>query len=258
MQTSTVHLSGDEDLTPCTGQDFKLLSEHQSQVFQYDNPANGNLAQVNAEMIPGVLVGDWRKRAFDVAFAASMLVLLAPFFLMVMILIKLSSSGRSLYGHERVGRGGRSFKCLKFRTMVSNGDEVLSKHLENDPLARQEWEATRKLRNDPRVNIVGQVLRKTSVDELPQLINVLRGEMSLVGPRPVVFDELRYYGGKKFHYLSARPGLTGLWQVSGRSDASYDQRVGFDSHYCENWTFGNDIMLICRTMPAVLTRRGTY
>ena len=258
MQISTVHVRGDDEKTTGFGEDYTPLAEQASPIVQYGIPANGNYSNINGELSTIVGVGDWRKRAFDVAFAASVLVLLSPFFLMIMLLIKVSSPGRSLYGHERIGKGGRTFKCLKFRTMVSNGDEVLSRHLANDPLARQEWEATRKLRDDPRVNVVGHVLRKTSVDELPQLVNVLRGEMSLVGPRPVVFDELRYYGGRKVQYLSARPGLTGLWQVSGRSDASYEQRVGFDCHYCENWTFGSDIMLICRTVPAVLARRGTY
>ncbi|MEH6717855.1 MAG: sugar transferase [Aurantimonas endophytica] len=203
-------------------------------------------------------VGDWRKRAFDVALAALILLLLSPLFAMVMVLIRMSSPGPTLYGHERIGRGGRSFKCLKFRTMVPNGDEILAAYLAANPDAEEEWKATRKLRVDPRVTVVGSVLRKTSVDELPQLINILRGEMSLVGPRPVVFDELRYYGPRKVHYLAARPGLTGLWQVSGRSDTSYDQRVSFDCHYCENWTFVSDLLLIVRTVPAVLSRRGTY
>ena len=142
--------------------------------------------------------------------------------------------------------------------MVPNGDEVLRAHFARSEAARVEWEAHRKLKCDPRVTPLGAVLRATSADELPQLINVLRGEMSIVGPRPVVRDELRHYGHFSSHYLSARPGLTGLWQVSGRSDVTYHQRVKYDVQYCENWSFLNDLVIIVRTIPALLSRKGTY
>jgi exopolysaccharide production protein ExoY len=146
---------------------------------------------------------------------------LSPLFLFVAILLRLTDPGPVFFGHKRVGLGGRSFHCLKFRTMCTDADAVLQRVLASDPAAAAEWEATRKLRNDPRISRVGRVLREYSVDELPQLINVIRGEMSLVGPRPVVTSELTRYGNAAVHYLSARPGITGLWQVSGRSDTTY-------------------------------------
>ncbi len=218
------------------------------------------LQDTGAESAPlaGLSPGDWRKRGLDVFVALTGLVLLLPAFLLIAILIRLSSPGQVVFGHERIGRGGRPFKCLKFRTMVPNGDEVLRVHLASSEAARVEWETHRKLKSDPRVTPLGAVLRATSADELPQLINVLRGEMSLVGPRPVVQDELRHYGHFSSHYLSARPGLTGLWQVSGRSDVAYDQRVKYDVQYCENWSFLNDLAIIIRTIPALLSRKGTY
>jgi exopolysaccharide production protein ExoY len=207
-------------------------------------------------VVPGV--GDWRKRGLDIVIASAGLLLLMPLMLMIAFLVKISSPGPAIYGHQRVGLGGKPFKCLKFRTMVSNGDDVLKRHMMRSEEARREWEATRKLKYDPRVTAVGAVLRSTSVDELPQLINVLRGEMSIVGPRPVVQDELRHYGVYSSHYCSARPGLTGLWQVSGRSDVTYEARVNFDRLYCENWSLTKDLVLIARTVPAVLSRKGTY
>ncbi len=203
-------------------------------------------------------VGDWRKRVLDIAVASAALVLLLPLMLMIALLVKFLSPGPAIYGHERVGFGGRSFRCLKFRTMVSNGDEVLKRHIAGSEAARREWEASRKLKNDPRVTAIGAILRSTSADELPQLINVLRGEMSIVGPRPVVADELRHYGEQSSFYFSARPGLTGLWQVSGRSDVTYEARVNFDRTYCETWSLRKDVALIVKTVPAVLSRKGTY
>jgi exopolysaccharide production protein ExoY len=203
-------------------------------------------------------VSDWRKRGLDIITASVLLVALLPAFIFIAVLIRLSSSGQIIYGHERIGRGGRPFKCLKFRTMVPNGDEVLRAHLASSESARLEWETNRKLKSDPRVTPIGAILRATSADELPQLINVLRGEMSLVGPRPIVHDELRYYGPFSSHYLAAKPGITGLWQVSGRSNVTYDQRVKFDVEYCESWSFLKDIVIIVRTVPALISREGTY
>lgn len=212
----------------------------------------------DAYALPSHCIGDWRKRTLDVAAASLGLMILLPAFILIAILIKMSSPGRLIYAHERIGRGGKPFKCLKFRTMVPNGDEVLRSHLANSEAARLEWETTRKLKNDPRITAIGAALRATSADELPQLINVLRGEMSLVGPRPIVRDEMRYYGSFGSHYLAARPGMTGLWQVSGRNDVSYDQRVRFDVEYCESWSFAKDLTIIIRTVPALLSRQGTY
>jgi exopolysaccharide production protein ExoY len=227
-------------------------------------PASGNAYAVGSAAEAGVsravprAVGDWRKRAFDFSMALAALILLLPMGLMIMAVIRLSSPGPVFFGHERIGRGGRRFRCLKFRTMVVNGDETLNQHFAANPAARTEWNETRKLKNDPRVTAIGAILRKTSADELPQLINIVLGEMSLVGPRPVVEDEMQYYGVHSGHYYAARPGLTGLWQVSGRSDVSYEARVNFDLAYCENWSMRNDCVLIARTVPAVLSRRGTY
>jgi exopolysaccharide production protein ExoY len=198
------------------------------------------------------------KRGFDIATASLALLFLSPIFLMLVALVKFSNKGPALYGHPRVGHNGRTFHCLKFRTMVVDGDKVLREHLDADPKAREEWLATRKLQDDPRVTAVGNILRKLSLDELPQLINIIRGEMSIVGPRPVVEDELVLYEGAAVYYLKARPGLTGLWQVSGRNDVSYAERVGLDTHYVKNWSLRSDMMIIAKTIPAVCLSRGSY
>ncbi len=160
---------------------------------------------------------------------------------MVMLLVSLSDKGPAFYGHRRIGHNGQEFRCLKFRTMVTNGDKVLQEYLRNNPQAMEEWRATRKLQHDPRVTAVGAVLRKLSLDELPQLFNIIRGEISIVGPRPVVQDELEMYEHAAVYYLQSRPGLTGLWQVSGRNDVSYAARVAFDTHYVENWSLVRDV-----------------
>jgi exopolysaccharide production protein ExoY len=210
-------------------------------------------ASENQRPIGGII-----KRAFDVVGAASGIVLLAPLFLMLAMLVKFSDGGRVFYGHRRIGRNGNVFYCLKFRTMVENGDEVLAAHFARNPESREEWLATRKLQNDPRVTRVGAVLRKLSLDELPQMFNILRGDMSIVGPRPVVKDELELYGPAADYYLKSRPGLTGLWQVSGRNDVSYGTRIAFDRHYVENWSFIFDLKIIAKTVPAVFSSRGSY
>ncbi len=203
-------------------------------------------------------LGGKLKRGFDVLAAAAALIVMAPLFILVAILVKLSDGGSVFYGHERIGRGGRMFYCLKFRTMVPNGDEVLSAYLKANPAARQEWNETRKLKHDPRITRVGLVLRKLSIDELPQIVNILLGDMSVVGPRPVVLDELDRYGAFAGCYLRSRPGLTGLWQVSGRNNVSYDARVDFDRQYVEQWSLAQDIRIILWTVPAVCLARGTY
>jgi exopolysaccharide production protein ExoY len=190
--------------------------------------------------------------------AVAGLVVLSPLLLLIGMLVKLSDGGPAFYGHTRIGRGGRVFRCLKFRTMVTNGEAVLAAHFVANPAAAAEWAATRKLKDDPRVTRVGVVLRKLSIDELPQIINILRGDMSIVGPRPVVREELDHYGKSASFYLKSRPGLTGLWQVSGRNDVTYDQRVAFDRHYVENWSMVEDIKIIARTVPAVFLSRGSY
>lgn len=203
-------------------------------------------------------IGGAIKRGFDIGSAAAGILLLSPLLLMLAMLVKLSDGGRVFYGHGRIGRNGNVFQCLKFRTMVENGDEVLAAHFARNPRSREEWLATRKLQNDPRVTRVGAVLRKLSLDELPQMFNILRGDMSIVGPRPVVKDELELYGPAADYYLKSRPGLTGLWQVSGRNDVSYGTRVAFDRHYVENWSFIFDLKIIVKTVPAVFSSRGSY
>jgi exopolysaccharide production protein ExoY len=198
------------------------------------------------------------KRGFDIVGALAGIALLSPLLTLLALLVRFSDGGSVVYGHLRIGRNGKVFRCLKFRTMVENGDEVLAAHFARNPQDRKEWEATRKLQNDPRVTRVGTVLRKLSLDELPQILNILRGEMSFVGPRPVVRDELKLYGNAADCYLRSRPGLTGLWQVSGRNDVSYGSRVAFDRHYVENWSFAFDLKILAKTVPVVLSARGSY
>ena len=217
--------------------------------------ASVNLRPTSAGHRP---VGGMPKRVFDIVAAAAAIALLSPLFAMLALLVKASDPGPVFYGHRRIGRNGNVFYCLKFRTMVVNGDEVLARHFVEHPSARKEWLATRKLQRDPRVTRVGQVLRKLSLDELPQVFNILIGHMSVVGPRPVVKDELEMYGQAADCYLRSRPGLTGLWQVSGRNDVSYGTRVAFDQHYVENWSFLADIKIIVLTVPAILASRGSY
>lgn len=217
---------------------------------------DGGLSAVERPMSP--VLGGITKRGMDIVGASMGLILIAPLFLLVAALVKFSDGGSVLYGHCRIGRGGRLFNCLKFRTMVPNADEVLAAYLRSNPEAREEWHRDQKLKNDPRVTRVGAVLRKLSLDELPQIVNILRGDMSIVGPRPVVRDELEKYGPAVSHYLRTRPGLTGLWQINGRNDVSYDIRVQFDKHYVENWSAAWDVIIIVKTIPAVWLARGSY
>ncbi|GAA0584683.1 sugar transferase [Craurococcus roseus] len=200
------------------------------------------------------------KRAMDIALSAAMLLVLLPVFLAISAIVA-ADGGPAFYSHKRVGRGGRTFGCLKFRSMRTDADRLLAELLARDPSARAEWEATRKLRRDPRVTPIGRLLRATSLDELPQLLNVLRGDMSLVGPRPVVQEELdQHYApaAATADYLSVRPGVTGPWQVSGRSDVDYRQRVALDSQYARNPSLRKDIMLLALTVIVVLRCRGAY
>ena len=207
---------------------------------------------------PGTTSSTTLKRGFDIGAAACGLLFLLPLLLTVVLLV-LIAQGRPIFiGHKRVGKRGVPFACFKFRTMTVDADAVLRAHLAADPKASAEWEATRKLKNDPRITPLGQVLRKSSVDELPQLINVLRGEMSLVGPRPIVQEEAHHYGASLSLYHSVRPGLTGLWQVGGRSDVSYIRRVQMDADYVKNRTFGQDLSILARTVPAVMGSKGSY
>lgn len=196
------------------------------------------------------------KRVFDKAMAAMALLFFAPFLVVVAAMILLTEGGPVVFGHERVGLAGRRFRCLKFRTMCRDADTRLEALLRADPQARAEWAANRKLTRDPRISKLGAILRKTSLDELPQLWNVLRGDMSLVGPRPVVEDEAQYYGVYFSDYKSVLPGVTGLWQVSGRSDTTYDERVALDVSYVHGRTFFGDVAIILKTVKVILKRDG--
>lgn len=180
------------------------------------------------------------------------LVLAAPVMLIVALLIWVTDGGPAIFSHTRVGFNGKRFACYKFRTMVANSQQVLADYLANNPEAAKEWEQNWKFKNDPRITFLGRILRKSSLDELPQLINVLRGEMSCVGPRPVVPDELQRYGACAAEYLQARPGLTGLWQVTGRDAVDYASRVSIDSRYIRNWSVWADVVILVRTIFAVM------
>lgn len=203
-------------------------------------------------------IGGLSKRSLDLVVACAALLFLLPLFLAIIVVVRASDGGPALYRHRRIGCDGREFDCLKFRTMDPDAQQILQRHLRSDPLAAAEWRRARKLKVDPRVTPLGLVMRKTSVDELPQLINVIRGDMSIVGPRPIVHDEIGHYGAAIEDYFRTRPGLTGAWQVSGRSDTTYDERVALDTDYVTNWSVGRDVNIIVRTVPVVLGRRGSY
>ena len=195
------------------------------------------------------------KAAFDQFVAMVLLVLLAPLLGLLSVCVRMDG-GPAFFRHRRIGAAGRGFDCVKFRTMVMDSEHVLQRVLSEDPAAAEEWAATQKLRNDPRVTRLGNFLRRSSLDELPQLFNVLRGEMSLVGPRPIVQAEIARYGDDIDYYYETKPGLTGLWQVSGRSDTSYARRVRLDVWYVRNWTLWHDIAILMKTIPAVFLQRG--
>lgn len=203
-------------------------------------------------------IGFASKRIADVVLALCGILLLAPFFIICYVAMVLFSPGPVLFRHQRVGFNGRRFDCLKFRTMSVDAAERLRRHLENDPAAAAEWVATRKLRNDPRVTPIGAMLRKSSLDELPQLFNVLKGDMSIVGPRPVTEEELSRYSDAVNAYFSCRPGITGLWQVSGRSTTTFQRRVVLDSYYAHHWSMVLDAKIIMATIPAVCFSNTAY
>lgn len=229
---------------PVNSTDMSYLFRHELLILRI----NTNLTKTSARIL---------KRAFDIVVASLIILMLSPLLLFLAVWVK-SDGGSSIYGHTRIGKNGRAFKCLKFRSMVLNSQEVLQELLRTSPEARAEWDKDFKLRNDPRITKVGAFLRKTSLDELPQLFNVLRGEMSLVGPRPVIDEELERYGDNKDYYLMAKPGMTGLWQVSGRNDVDYDTRVYFDAWYVKNWSLWHDIAIMFKTIDVVTRRSGAY
>lgn len=202
--------------------------------------------------------GGISKRLFDIIFGSALLFAFLPLLGFIALIMFATERGPVFFSHERIGYKGRSFRCLKFRSMVPDAALVLEDHLAGNPAARAEWAASQKLRDDPRITPLGRFLRSTSLDELPQLINVLRGEMSLVGPRPIVQAEVFRYGGDINAYASARPGITGLWQVSGRSDVDYERRVTLDAQYVGGWSLGGDLVILVKTVGVVFFRTGSY
>jgi lipopolysaccharide/colanic/teichoic acid biosynthesis glycosyltransferase len=196
------------------------------------------------------------KRALDLVIVLAILPCLLPLLLSVALVIRIGSHGPIFYRQKRVGRFGRPFTLWKFRSMQVNGDEILRQHFAAHPEAELEWGKTRKLRDDPRVTTLGRFLRRTSLDELPQFLNVLNGSMSLVGPRPIVAAERESYGDAYLFYASAKPGLSGLWQVSGRSNLSYEQRVAMDAEYIGRWNLALDLLILWRTAGVVWNSRG--
>ncbi len=201
---------------------------------------------------------DWAWRTFDLMLAAAGLVAVLPLMIIIAVLVYISDRGPVFYAQRRIGRDGKSFYCFKFRTMVTNADVRLRELLERDPEARASWDLDHKLKNDPRITSIGGFLRKSSLDELPQLFNVLIGDMSLVGPRPIVEAEVIRYGRYFHSYCSVRPGITGLWQVNGRNDVSYRRRVAFDVIYARNNSLQLNFKILFATVPAILLSRGSY
>nr|WP_240655598.1 undecaprenyl-phosphate galactose phosphotransferase WbaP [Paraburkholderia phosphatilytica] len=229
---------------PLYGTDISYFFGHEVMMLRVQN----NLARFSAKVL---------KRVFDVLAGGFLMFMLFPIFAVLAILVA-KDGGSPFFGHTRIGQNGRKFKCYKFRSMVPNADKVLKELLESDPVARAEWDKDFKLKNDVRITKIGALLRKTSLDELPQLWNVLRGDMSLVGPRPVIEKEIDRYGEDAAYYLLAKPGMTGLWQVSGRNDTDYARRVFLDAWYVRNWSLWYDIAILFKTVGVVARRDGAY
>jgi len=210
------------------------------------------------DVAPAASAGDTLIRLADIVIGLTAILFLLPGLLAVALLVKLQDGGPVLFAQTRIGKDMRTFKCLKFRSMRTNAGELLAELLESDPVARAEWAADHKLRNDPRITPLGGFMRKTSIDELPQLFNVLKGDMSLVGPRPIVEAEIPKYGRSMRHYCRRLPGITGLWQVSGRNDVDYRRRVALDRLFARKLSPKLYAAILCLTVPAVLLRRGSY
>jgi len=198
------------------------------------------------------------KRVMDVSLVIIGGLIISPVLALIWLLLKMDSTGGVFYGHKRIGKGGREFTAWKFRTMVVDADLKLKEYLERNPESLAEWDATHKLKDDPRITWLGRILRRFSLDEFPQLWNVIKGEMSLVGPRPIVADEIHHYGNRFDPYTWVKPGMTGLWQVSGRNDTTYEERVSLDEYYVRNWSMWLDVYILARTVAIVLRRKGAY
>lgn len=198
------------------------------------------------------------KYLFDMVLTLIGILVISPILLLLALLVRLDSPGPILFAHRRIGQGGKEFPCYKFRTMCVDADVKLKEYLASHPEAREEWERDFKLKDDPRITRIGHILRRTSLDELPQLFNVLKGEMSLVGPRPIVRAEIPKYGSYISDFYMVRPGITGMWQVNGRSDTTYEERVQMDSWYVRNWSIWLDLSLLWKTFSVVLHHKGAY
>ena len=198
------------------------------------------------------------KRVIDLSLIVLSFPIVLPVCAVVSLIIKLTSPGPVFYGHVRVGKNGKSIKCWKFRSMCRDADKKLDEILAHNPEMQKQWERDRKLVDDPRVTAVGKFIRKTSIDELPQFLNILTGEMSFIGPRPVTQGELIKYGEQADYILSVTPGLSGMWQTSGRSDTEYEERITLDTYYIQNWSIWLDIWLIIKTVWVVFKRKGAY
>ncbi|MGV6800873.1 MAG: sugar transferase [bacterium] len=207
--------------------------------------------------VPNGLTGG-AKRAIDLLIAVSVFIFVLPLLAALALLIKSQDDGPVLFKQTRCGLNGKKFTVFKFRTMTMNAEQKLEDLLATDAAAAAEWAQTQKLKNDPRITPLGRFLRKSSLDELPQLFNILRGDMSVIGPRPVTFGEIPRYGHRLAYYLSARPGITGLWQVNGRNRLSYEQRMDYDVDYVKNWSFATDIYILLKTVPAVIFAKGAF
>jgi Undecaprenyl-phosphate galactose phosphotransferase WbaP len=218
-----------------------------------------NFAGIFGVEIKHNLLNPWARRfkySLDLLGVVVGGLLASPLILAIVLAIRVDSPGAAIYGHRRLGAKDKHFRCLKFRTMYVDAERLLDDYLQNNPYLRAEWEQNQKLRDDPRITRVGRLLRKTSLDELPQLWNVLRGEMSLVGPRPIVDAEVPKYGEVYALYKRIRPGMSGFWQVEGRSDTTYDERVAMDNYYVRDWSIWLDLVILARTVRAVVLGRG--
>lgn len=196
------------------------------------------------------------KCIFDYTLSIFLIVLLSPITLLIAIIIKLSNEGPVFYLHQRVGKQGKLFNMYKFRTMVVNADEVLQERINKYPAFREEWEQYQSITNDPRITKIGKILRRTSIDELPQLINILKGDMSLVGARPITADQIKMWNGKFTHYISTRPGITGLYQINGRNNLTFSQRIEMDTKYIKEKSFQLDMTILMKTFKAVISGEG--
>lgn len=244
-----------------------IAAEPESADFNYMQVDAGSYPRSQRKSIamafkaPVATTGAWEAgliRAFDVVSATLLLVAMLPFLVLLAVALQIDSPGRLFFVQMRVGAKGVMFPCLKFRTMVENADEVLARQLAQCQASREEWARDFKLRNDPRVTRLGRIVRRLSLDELPQLLNIIWGHMSVVGPRPIVRAEIERYGRFFASYCSVKPGLTGLWQVSGRNDVSYPERVMLDVQYVESKSLLADLSIVMRTIPAVAMAKGSY